>query len=154
MNRRARPVVFKRSADLEPSFTVNAPVSNSSCFVRLSVTSVFSGPPKTERVVTERIHHPNACCGANPYDRDTKGCCKVVSRDQPVVFTKLYQGCCGGHIIEKSGQGCCKNKPYHLEDQDCCDGDIEDASTFPGTFRISHKDHNNLGRKLFLVVFI
>jgi len=91
-----------------------------------------SGPPKTERLHTERIHHPNACCGAAPYDRDTKGCCKVVSRDAPVVFTKLYQGCCGGHIIEKSGQGCCKNRPFHLEEQDCCDGQIEDATTFPG----------------------
>ena len=44
----------------------------------------------------------------------------------------MYQGCCGGHIIEKSGQGCCKNRPFHLEEQDCCDGQIEDATTFPG----------------------
>ena len=91
-----------------------------------------SGPPKRGKITTERIHHPNACCGSAPYDRDTKGCCKVVSRDAHVVFTTLYQDCCGGHIIEKQAQGCCKNKPFHLEEQDCCDGTIEDASKFPG----------------------
>jgi len=83
----------------------------------------------------ERVHHPNACCGANPYDRETKGCCKVVSRDIPVVFTKMYQDCCGGHIIDKQGQGCCKNKPFNLESHDCCEGDITDASIFPGEWK-------------------
>lgn len=91
-----------------------------------------SAPPKRGTRPVERVHHPNACCGTNPYDRETKGCCKVVSRDIPVVFTKMYQDCCGGHIIDKQGQGCCKNKPFNLESNDCCDGDITDASIFPG----------------------
>ena len=123
---------------LTPTFAMNIYVS---CLWRIEPCLIdfdFSGPPKTERLHTERIHHPNACCGAAPYDRDTKGCCKVVSRDAPVVFTKLYQGCCGGHIIEKSGQGCCKNRPFHLEEQDCCDGQIEDATTFPGNSLETH----------------
>lgn len=80
----------------------------------------------------ERKFHPNACCGTSPYDRDTKGCCKVTNRDNPVVFTKLYQGCCGEHIIDLAGQGCCHSKPHNLEEQDCCDGQIQDAKIFPG----------------------
>ena len=47
----------------------------------------------------------------------------------------MYQDCCGGHIIDKQGQGCCKNKPFNLESHDCCDGDITDASIFPGKSR-------------------
>lgn len=50
----------------------------------------------------------------------------------PVVFTKLYQDCCGDHVIDLAGQGCCKNKPHNLEEQDCCDNSIVDAKIFPG----------------------
>ena len=99
-----------------------------------TVLKILLAPPKRGTRPVERVHHPNACCGANPYDRETKGCCKVVSRDIPVVFTKMYQDCCGGHIIDKQGQGCCKNKPFNLESHDCCEGDITDASIFPGEF--------------------
>lgn len=91
-----------------------------------------SGIRPTGNKPPERKFHPNACCGTSPYDKETKGCCKVESRDQPVVFSVLYQSCCGNHIIDKAGQGCCKNKPHSLEEQDCCDGDINDAKIFPG----------------------
>lgn len=47
----------------------------------------------------------------------------------------MYQDCCGGHIIDKQGQGCCKNKPFNLESHDCCEGDITDASIFPGEWK-------------------
>ena len=56
----------------------------------------------------------------------------MTNRDNPVVFTKLYQGCCGEHIIDLAGQGCCHSKPHNLEEQDCCDGQIQDAKIFPG----------------------